>query len=249
MGTIKILILIKEIISTEEKLNLENLRDNASLEKTINLYDEYAIEEGIKLREKFGGEVILCTVGKKEVRKTLNLFMSMGADKVEIIEESDLSGKNIAKKLFEHIEKNHGDFDIILGGHQGIDRNRGEVPGRLSSKLNVPFINIVSNIEIVNENTIICKREIEDGIEVLKSRLPLVVTVQRGINTPRYPELKKIFSDKSKLIEIIENENKEEEHINIYPRDLNKKVQMIEGLEPKEAVKELIRILKENKAL
>lgn len=250
MRNIKIIVLVKEILSTEQKLVKEKLNQFSDLEYTINIYDEYAIEEVISIKEKFGGEVVIYSVGSKSTRKMLNYYMSMGADRVELLITNNFSSKNILDLLEEKIKEKDDDFSLIIGGHVGIDLNRGEIPGRLSARFRLPFLNVISNLEVEEvSDTILCVRETENGNETLKSPMPAVITVQRGINNPRFPIGRNIFSDKSDRIFETEKNILEEEKHNFEEKIQKRKSYMVDGSSAEEKIDNLILLLKENKLL
>lgn len=243
---IKIIVLVKEIFDTNQQIDLDK-RDK--LEKTINLHDEHALEEAIRLKEKFGGEVIIYTVGDRDTRKTMNYYMAMGADRVELVISKNKEAKNVAVSLVQTIEEKDADFDMILGGFNGIDYDRGEVPGRVSVRLDIPFINMVTKIEVEGKR-VRCKRELENKEEIIEGFLPAIITVQRGINTPRFPDGRSIFMDKSSLI--LERET--DINYSTLSREVvrlkkEKNVEMIEGKDSGEKIENLIKILKAKKLL
>lgn len=243
---IKIVVLVKEIFDTNQQIDLEKID---KLEKTINLYDEHALEEAIRLKEQFGGEVIIYTVGDRRTRKTMNYYMAMGADRVELIISKNREAKNIATSLSQAIVEKDADFDMILGGFNGIDYDRGEVPGRVSAKLDIPLINMVTKVE-VEERKVRCKREIENKEEIIEGFLPVIITVQRGINIPRFPDGRSIFMDKSSLIlereSCIDSPTLFKEIVRV---KREKNVEMIEGKNSGEKIENLLKILKARKLL
>lgn len=243
---IKIVVLVKEIFDTNQQIDLEKID---KLEKTINLYDEHALEEAIRLKEQFGGEVIIYTVGDRRTRKTMNYYMAMGADRVELIISKNREAKNIATSLSQAIVEKDADFDMILGGFNGIDYDRGEVPGRVSVKLDIPLINMVTKVE-VEERKVRCKREIENKEEIIEGFLPVIITVQRGINIPRFPDGRSIFMDKSSLIlereSCIDSPTLFKEIVRV---KREKNVEMIEGKNSGEKIENLLKILKARKLL
>lgn len=243
---IKIVVLVKEILDTNQQIDLEKID---KLEKTINLYDEHALEEAIRLKEKFGGEVIIYTVGDRETRRTMNYYMAMGADRVELVISKDRGAKSVATSLSQAIVEKDADYDLILAGFNGIDYDRGEVPGRVSARLDIPFINMVTEIELEGKK-VRCKREVESKEEIIEGFLPVIITVQRGINIPRFPDGRSIFMDKSSLIlERESNSNFLTLSKEVVKMKREKNVEMIEGKNSGEKIENLIKILKAKKLL
>jgi electron transfer flavoprotein beta subunit len=242
---LKILVLIKEIIDTNSKIIFDKKKklDDSQVKWVVNLYDEYALEEAIRIREQYGGEVVIYSVGRERTKDTLNYIMSMGADRSVLI-KSDLSdAKSISEILAKYISERDSDFDLILAGWIGIDSNRGQVPGRVSSILGVPFVNVVIKIDI-NRKTATCEKEGETSNEIIEVKLPSLITVQRGINEPRYPNILSIMDKTEKKIDIIENIDQttgKQARIKIEPEKDRKKTYMIDESDPELAVKLLMK--------
>lgn len=196
-----ILVLIKQTFDTEEKIILQNgkvCEDGVNF--IINPYDEYAIEEAIKLRELHGGEVTVITIGPERSENALRTALAMGTDKAIIIdsEDQELDEYRIAKVL-EAVIKGR-EFDLILGGNMAVDNGSGQVGPRLAEELDIPQITNATYIEI-NGNQVIIERDVEGDIELVESTLPILATAQQGLNEPRYPSLPGILKAKKKPIE------------------------------------------------
>jgi electron transfer flavoprotein beta subunit len=243
--TVKILVLVKEIIDTNSKIVFDRQKnlDESQLKWVVNLYDEYALEEAVRIKEQHGGEVVIYSVGRERTKDTLNYIMSMGADRAILIESELLDAKSTSQILAKEILERDPDFDLILAGWIGIDCNRGEVPGRVSSLLDVPFVNVVVKLDI-NENTVVCEKEGEGSNEIIEVKIPSLITVQRGINEPRYPSIFSIMDNKEKKIDIIKNHDClsfQQARIKLEPEKEKKNAYMINDSDPELAVKSLMK--------
>ncbi|MBV1758362.1 MAG: electron transfer flavoprotein subunit beta/FixA family protein [Dethiosulfatibacter sp.] len=241
----KILVLIKEIIDTNSKIVFDKHKriDESQVKWVVNLYDEYALEEAIRIKEQYGGEVVIYSVGRDRTKDTLNYIMSMGADRAVLIKSELTDAKSTSEILAKHISERDADFDLILAGWIGIDCNRGQVPGRVSSILEVPFVNVIIKIDI-HGKTVTCEKEGETSNEIIETKMPSLITVQRGINEPRYPSILSIMDNTEKKIEVIENVDQlvsKQAKIKIEPEKDKKKTYMINESDPELAVKMLMK--------
>ncbi|MCF8093970.1 MAG: electron transfer flavoprotein subunit beta/FixA family protein [Desulfobacteraceae bacterium] len=153
---------------------------------SVNEWDNYAVEEAIQIVEKHGGSVTVVTVGDDESEEILRREMAMGAENGilltdEAFEGSD--GKGIAALLKAAVEK--GNYDLIMTGAQA-DEGYAQVGGMLAAMLDYPYASLVNKIE-VGDGKLTVGREIEGGnIEINEIELPCVLSIQTGINEPRY---------------------------------------------------------------
>ncbi len=174
--------------------------DESGVTFIINPYDEYAVEEAVQLKEKNGGEVVAVSFGNDKSKEGIKKAFQMGADKGILIKSAsdNYDSFTVARNLAEIIKEINP--DIILFGKQSIDFDGLVVPKMTAEFLKLPSVNVVTKLDI-NGQEVIIEREIEGGKETLKSKLPLVIGTQKGINNPRYPNLKSIMASKSKPIE------------------------------------------------
>lgn len=163
----------------------------------LNDWDGYAVREAVRLREKFGGEVVVMTVGPEESKEVLTRCLAMGADRALKIEEPPVSdGRLIAEILSKAIQGQS--FDLILTGVQAEDDGWGQVGVALAQRLGLPHASIVTCIEIEDGKAKV-RRELEGGIEeLLEVKLPAVLTIQTGINEPKYVSLSAILEAEDK---------------------------------------------------
>lgn len=203
-----ILVCLKQTFDTEERITIENGRvveDGAVF--VINPYDEYAVEEGIKLKEEHGGEVTILTVGPERVEASIRKALAMGADKGVWINTEDFDGEldeySIAKIIQATIEEQELEFDIILAGAMAVDDGSAQVGPRLAELLNIPHISTITKLTVDGENVVV-EKDVEGDMEVIESKLPILVTAQQGLNEPRYPSLQGIMKAKKKPLEEVE---------------------------------------------
>lgn len=201
-----IFVLMKRTFDTEEKITISNGRiDEEGAEFIINPYDEYAIEEAIRVRDDHGGEVTVVTVGDEESEKQLRTALAMGADKAALINiEDDLEEYDqatVAQILGEYLKDK--DPDLILAGNVAIDGGSGQVGPRVADILDIPSVTTITKLEIEGENVKIV-RDVEGDSEMIETSLPLLVTAQQGLNDPRYPSLPGIMKAKKKPLEELE---------------------------------------------
>ncbi len=163
----------------------------------LNDWDGYAVREAALLKEKYGGTVTVFTIGPEESREVLTRCLAMGADKAVKIEEPPAQdSRRIAKILAQALRDQPS--DLILTGVQAEDDNCGQVGPRLAQMLGLPHAAIVNRVEIAGDRVKV-KRELEGGIEeVLDLKLPAVLTIQTGINEPKYVSLAAILEAEDK---------------------------------------------------
>jgi electron transfer flavoprotein beta subunit len=200
-----IYVILKRTFDTEEKISVKNGKvseDGAAF--IINPYDEYAIEEAIKLCEEHGGEVTVVTVGEEESEKEIRTALAMGADKAVLISDEDVEGGDAysTATILATFFKDK-DADIILAGNVTVDGSSGQVGPRLAEELGIAVVTTITKLTINGDKAII-ERDVEGDIEIVESRLPLLVTCQQGLNEPRYPSLPGIMKAKKKPLERLE---------------------------------------------
>jgi len=165
----------------------------------LNDWDGYAVREAVLLKEKYGGEVTVFTVGPEESKEVLTRCLAMGADKAVKIEELPSSDGHLIAKILTQALKDQS-FDLILTGVQAEDDGWGEVGVALAQMLGFTHAAIVTRIEI-DGNRALIRRELEGGIEeALELKLPAVLTIQTGINEPKYVSLAAILEAEDKEV-------------------------------------------------
>lgn len=206
----KIAVIVKQTPDTETKANLgpKGLETNG-VKFILNPYDEFAVEEAIKTRDKFTGEAIVVSLGPDRVVEAMRTALAMGCDTgihVAVAEEELALCDSfvVAKGLAEALKK-FGPFDVIFAGKQAIDDDALAVPQMVAEFLSLPRATVVTKLEInADAKSAKVRRAIEGGAEeLIDLPLPAVLAAHKGINTPRYASLPGIMKAKQKKIEKI----------------------------------------------
>lgn len=166
----------------------------------LNPYDEFAVEEAVQLKEKSGAETYAISFGSDKSKEAIKKAYQMGIEKGILIKANsdDYDSYTVAKNLADAL--NELKPDLIFFGKQSIDFDGMAIPGMVATMLNLPFVNVVTKLD-VNGSEVTAEREIEGGKEIITSTLPAIIGAQKGLNNPRYPNLKSIMASKSKPIE------------------------------------------------
>jgi electron transfer flavoprotein beta subunit len=198
----KVAVCVNHVPDTETKIKVgaDNLSiDPAGVNYMLSPYDEVAIEEGLRIREKFKGEVIVLSLGGDSHKETLRKALAMGADKAVLLKDSAARDSyGVAMGLAQELKSLSP--DVLLFGKQSIDFDDAQVGTLVAEILGLPSVAVVTKMEI-QDGKVVCEREIEGGKEVVETKLPAVFLAQKGLNEPRYPSLKGIMAAKSKQIE------------------------------------------------
>lgn len=197
----KIIVCVSLVPDTTTKIKISDSKrtiDETGVSFVINPYDEYAVEEAVQLKEKNGGEVISISFGNERYKEAIKKAFQMGADTGILIKtDKEADSYTVAQNIAETIRELNP--DIILFGKQSIDFDGSQIPAMTGEILGIPAINIVTKLSIEN-GKVIAEREIEGGKEIIEANLPIIIGTQKGINNPRYPNLKSIMASKSKPI-------------------------------------------------
>ncbi len=199
----KIAVLMKRVPDTASVLKItpdNKSVDMANLKFVMSPYDEHAIEEALKIREAGKAtEVIVFTVGPEGSQETIRTALAMGADRAVFVKEdpSRFNSKGIAEMLAAAV-KTEGP-ELVFAGKQAVDDDASQVPERVAELLDLPHASIVTKFEL-NGRAATVEREIEGGSYTVEVPLPALFTMQKGINTPRYPTLPNIMKAKKKEI-------------------------------------------------
>ena len=187
----EILVCVKRVPDTAEN-EIEVAGDGSDIERddlvySVNEWDNYAVEEAIQIVDKVGGSVTVISVGDEDTEEVVRREMAMGADNGILLSDDAFDGsdgKGIATLLKAAADK--GNYDLILAGAQA-DDGAGQVGGMLAALLDVPYASVVNFIEPLDEKQLKVGREIEGGNQEMNEiDLPCVLSIQTGINEPRY---------------------------------------------------------------
>lgn len=204
----KILVLIKETPDTETKINIADdgmSIDHSNTKFIINPYDEYAIEEALRIKEATQDtEVVVATFGSPTSKEHLVKAMAMGADRAVLINNQShemydsLATAKVLSKLIQREEAN-----LVLCGKQAIDDDNMHVGSMVAELLGWPHVNVANKVSVEEAGTIV-EREVEGGrVEVYNMKLPCVIGANKALNSPRYTSLPGIMKAKKKPFEMI----------------------------------------------
>jgi electron transfer flavoprotein beta subunit len=200
---VDILVLIKQVPDTATRVQ-DRVKDGRvdldGVTWVTNPYDEYAVEEALRIKEKLGGTVTLLSLGPARVQQALKDMLALGADEaIQLWDEAfaGLDARGTALVLAAAARKRP--WQMIWTGWKGVDNDQALVPAFLAHELGVPHAAVVSKEEVQGDRVTV-RREVEGGQEVLEVPLPAVFTAQKGLNDVRYASLKGIMAVKRKEI-------------------------------------------------
>ncbi|MBI2251169.1 MAG: electron transfer flavoprotein subunit beta/FixA family protein [Armatimonadetes bacterium] len=200
----KLIVCLKQVPDTTDvKIDPQtNTLKREGVRSIINPFDLYALEEGIKLKEKYSGVVIAVTMGPPQAKYALEEALAIGVDQVFLLSDRAFAGSDTlaTSYIISQAIKKIGKFNLIICGKQATDGDTAQVGPGIAAYLNLPQITFVRKIEEINEKFITAERLTEEGYDVIKSKLPCLITVVKEINTPRHPSLKgKIKAKRTKI--------------------------------------------------
>lgn len=200
---VEIIVCVKRTPDTTAQIRVKP--DGSGVEETdiewiLNPYDELAVEEALRIKEKSDAKVTAVSVDSDGNTNTLRRCLAMGVDEACLLK----GGKNfdpysIAKALAGEIKGRK--FDLLLFGKQAIDDDNYQVPTMTATILGIPWVSVVTKLGL-NGATVTATRQIEGGEEIVQTQFPCAVSCQRGLNEPRYPSLKGIMMAKKKDIPV-----------------------------------------------
>ncbi len=201
----KIVACVKYVPDTALKVKLTpdgkavNLADASFV---VNPYDEFAVEEALRIKEKSGGEVVVVGAGGEKASSGLRTCLAMGADSAILVQDETLENADsfatgaVLAAICRELSP-----DLILFGKYAIGVDNGQVPSVVAELLDLPHVSVIVKLEILDRG-FRAEREIEGAREVVEGSLPAVLTAQKDLNTPRYASLKGIMAAKKKTIAI-----------------------------------------------
>ena len=205
-----IIVCIKQVPETTEvRINPETntlIRDG--VKSIINPFDMYAIEEAIRLKEKFTGKAVVITMGPPQAESALKEAISLGIDEGILISDRAFAGGDTwatsytLSRAIQKVSKELGAFDLVICGKQASDGDTAQVGPGISAFLDIPQVTYVKKIEEIKDGMAKVERMTEEGFDIVSSPLPAVFTVVKEINTPRLPGLKGMMRAKSAKITV-----------------------------------------------
>lgn len=198
-----IVVLVKQVpdTATERKLReSDNTLDREASDGVINELCEYAIEEGLLLKEKHGGEVTILTMGPDQASDSIRKALSMGADKAVHLNDEALHGSDALQTAYALAQALRTlEFDLVVMGAESTDARTGVVGAALAEYLELPQLTLARKVDI-DGPAIKIQRQTDYGYDVVEAQLPAVVSVVEKINEPRYPSFKLIMQAKKKPV-------------------------------------------------
>lgn len=257
-----IIVCLKQVPDTETQIKIAS--DAKSIVKddikwVMNPYDEYGVEEALRIKEKLGGEVTVVGLGPKRVTESIRTALAMGVDKGILISDPAAEGSDsiaTAKALAAAIKGLP--YDIIFTGQRGVDEDNGLVGASLAEYLGIPHVAVIVKVEVSQDGkSVKCHRPVEGQTLVIESSLPAIITAQKGLNEPRYASLPGIMKAKKKPLEekslsalgLNPSEFGEEarnlKFLQMTPPPARKAGRIVPGDTPEAKAKELARLLHE----
>jgi electron transfer flavoprotein beta subunit len=253
-----ILAFVKRVPDTESRIRIQHeARAIAEdgLTFVISPYDEYAVEEALRLKEAKGGTVRVVSIGRDESAAVLRKCLAMGADEALLVKDGSpetYDGLRTARIIVRAVERRLPGADLLLFGKQSVGADNSQVPAMVAELLGLPQATVVTKLD-VDGGSATAFREIEGGLEKVALTLPAVVSAQKGLNEPRYETLKGIMTAKKKDIPAVTLEE-----LGFGPGDLAPQVEttgldapaarqagkILQG-DPAETARELARLLRD----
>jgi electron transfer flavoprotein beta subunit len=250
-----IYVCIKQVPDTETKIKLN--ADSSGIDPTgikwiMSPYDEFAVEEALRLREKNAGSTVtVLSAGPTRVVESIRTALAMGADNGVHVEIPETADNNFAAKALAGALKKEAQVDIVFTGKEAIDDGAAQTSQLIAEHLGIPCVTVVLNVEY-GAGALKCKREVEGGaIETVETPMPVLIAAQKGLNEPRYASLPNIMKAKKKEVKSLKaadvgasDADQKIRYKNLQlppPKQAGKK---IPG-DPATAAKELVRLLHE----
>ena len=242
-----IVVPIKQVPDTGLNLQIKDSQiDESHLKWVLSPYDEFALEAALQLKPKLQAQLTVISLGPQRVKEALLTALALGADTAYhlVTDKMPHEPLNIAENLADKI-RSIPDVSLIFCGKLSTDSNNFAVPQMLAQLLDFPFVSNVNQLEY-KESLFTLHRECGSGVEeVLQAKLPLLISADKGLNTPRYPSLPGIMKAKKKPFHTENKEIKETVQLKrVSPPPEKQAPQIIEGT-CEEKVAELVKILKE----
>ena len=201
-----IIVCIKQVPDTKQVRLDEKAHTliREGVDSIINPYDMYALEEGLRLKDRLGGKVTVCSMGPPQAESSLREAITYGADEAVLFSDRAFAGADTwatSYTLAKGIEK-IGPFDLILCGKQAVDGDTAQVGPGIAERLSIPYVTWVRKIEEIQDGRMHVQRLMDDGYDRMELTLPALLTVVKEINEPRLPSLKGKMRAKSQKVEV-----------------------------------------------
>jgi electron transfer flavoprotein beta subunit len=258
---VNILVFIKQVADTEARIAIQSDGKSLEIENKfdMNFFDEFAVEEAIRLKEKAkGGQITVATFGTKKAIEALRTAVAMGADRAFLIDSTGVAADDpvILAHILAAFAKQE-QYDMILCGRQAIDDENGAIGPMVAEFMGIPHVSAIMRVDLLDGARIEVESEIEGGKEILELHLPALLTAQKGLNTPRVPLITGVMKAMKVSIPLVDpsslgipvdgiGPDSSKTPIRSYEaKPTRAPVKIIGGASPEEKVKGLIKALKE----
>lgn len=257
-----IVVLVKQVPDSEAMVQLKVDRSAVEVEDkyTLNFFDSLAVEEALRIKEQEGaGKVTVITLGTQKSVEALRTGVAMGADEAVLLQDPAFGGGDeytTARVLAQAIKDM--EYDLIMCGREAFDDSSGAVGPLVAEFLGIPHITVVVKVEVSpDERSVVVEREIEGGKEVIKAPLPVLISAQKGLNEPRVPPITGVMKAMRAEIKKLDlaalglspdevgSAGAKEEIVRYYRPPERPPVKILEGGEAPDAVRALVKLLKE----
>ena len=250
-----IIVFIKQVADSEARIVISGDHKSLEIENkyTVNFFDEFAIEEALRIREKVKDSVVTAvSFGPPKASEALKTAIAMGADKAFLIDGSTSPDDDplYRAELLSAFAKKEG-YDLILAGRQAIDDESAAIGPMAAELLNIPHVSAVTKLDLL-EGKLLAEHDSEGGRETAEVSLPALITTQKGLNEPRVPLITGVMKAMKTTVPVIDPASLgvayEGSKVRVLSYEAPPKrppVTIVEGSTPEEKVKNLIRLLKE----
>ncbi|MDR3605915.1 MAG: electron transfer flavoprotein subunit beta/FixA family protein [Oligoflexia bacterium] len=201
-----IYVCIKQVPDTETKIKLsgDSAVDMAGVKWIMSPYDEFAVEEALRLKEKNAGSTVtVLSAGAPRVVEAIRTALAMGADNGIHVELPETADNNMAARALAGALKKEAKVDVVFTGKEAIDDGAAQTSQLIAEYAGYPCVTVVLNVEY-GAGSVKCKREIEGGaFEIVEAPMPVVIAAQKGLNEPRYASLPNIMKAKKKEVKVL----------------------------------------------
>lgn len=259
---VKVIACIKQVPEISEVMidPETNTLKREGVPSIINPFDENAVEEGLRIRDEHSGELIVITMGPPQAEKALRDCLALGADKAILISDKVFAGSDtLATAYTLSLAIKQLSPDLVICGKQAIDGDTAQVGPELAEQLRMPQITYVKKVE-VNEDKkrIILHRETDDGYEIIQCKMPVLITVLKILNEPRYPSINGYRAARKKEVKVMKAsdlgadfamlgaDGSPTQVVKIFTPQLRQKGKLL-TLESKDASKEIINFMQQEK--
>lgn len=201
-----IIVCLKQVPGTTQvKIDPQtNTLIRTGITSVLNPFDYYALEEGIRLKERYGGKVTVLSMGPPEAVIMLKEAISLGADEPVLLSDREFAGSDTLATSYtlSQAVRKIGSYDLIVCGRQTLDGDTGQVGPELAQMLGLPFVAYVSKVQEIANGTIRVQRMVDEGHEDIEAALPAVITVTKEINVPRLPSFRGLVKARTAQIPV-----------------------------------------------